>query len=98
MTGIGIISHQEAVGDNKWRCEGWNIPYDQFVSDLRVGEEIEFIYKKERYSISNNGYKWFFNLYGDLNYQTFASVDELLKEVKINSKSLEELWSNISLD
>lgn len=72
--------------------------YDQFVSDLRVGEEIEFIYKKEIYSISNNGYKWFINLYGDLNYQTFANADELLKEVRINSKSLEELWSNISLD
>jgi hypothetical protein len=66
--------------------------FENLVEDLKLGQEIEFAYKGEKYAISRNE-DWFLIRFGDEEGQVFQGLDELLNNARINMKTLKEIWA-----
>ncbi|GAA0180837.1 hypothetical protein SH2C18_34630 [Clostridium sediminicola] len=67
--------------------------YSDLVEDLELGQEIEFKYSGDRYSISANISGWYLTKYGEVEYQSFKDIDDLLQNARINSMSLKDIWN-----
>ncbi|MCJ8012730.1 hypothetical protein MUG84_13415 [Paenibacillus sp. KQZ6P-2] len=72
--------------------------YQEFIEDLNMGHEIEFLLDCERYSISYNNNGWHLTKFGNEKYSTYGNVNDLLDNAKINNKSLLEIWNRIKID
>lgn len=72
--------------------------YEELIDDLTIGHEIEFFYNNEKYSISNNDRGWYLTKFNSDEYQTFNNADDLLKNAKIDSKPLIEIWELIKVE
>ena len=72
--------------------------YEELKRDLKVGHEVEFYYQNHKYSISNNKDGWYLTKYFDENDQSFKTSQELLKNGRIDSKTLEEIWNEVKVE
>jgi hypothetical protein len=72
--------------------------YNELITDLEIGHEIEFYYKGNKYSITHNNTGWFLSQFNSEEYQSFTNYENLLKHAKIELKTLKEIWSDIKLE
>lgn len=66
--------------------------------DLTIGHEVEFLYMKNKYSISNNAEGCYLTKYGEEEYQSFNDYEELLENAVIDNKTLEEIWDDVIVE
>lgn len=71
--------------------------YNDLIKDLRMGREIEFLYKDTRYSISTNKEGWYLTAFGEEFYQAFNTVEELLEKALIEGRFLKEIWDKVKV-
>lgn len=72
-----------------------NYSYEEFLYDLGMGREVEFIYKGDNYYISNWG---FWRFYDALSEITANDEENILEKVKLDGKSILEIWNLIEID
>ncbi|MDQ0242946.1 hypothetical protein J2S09_000482 [Bacillus fengqiuensis] len=73
--------------------------YEEFLEDLDMGREIEFIYKGENYYIGcGTGTFMFWKAYDSTSEIAGETVENLLEKVKLNGKSIKEVWGLIEID
>jgi hypothetical protein len=75
--------------------------YKKFVMDLEHGREIEFSYKKSQYSITHWQEGWIFGVDSPPEKKErsdyYKDVHDLLKIIKIEGKTLEQLFEENEL-
>ncbi|MBN6188298.1 hypothetical protein JQN58_15680 [Aneurinibacillus sp. BA2021] len=73
--------------------------YEYFVFHLHQGHEFDFFYQSYKYAISyGTGKKRYFTKYGDAdNFQSFDTVEELLENLRIDNKTIKEIWKDIEV-
>ncbi|MFC6226819.1 hypothetical protein ACFQI7_03290 [Paenibacillus allorhizosphaerae] len=102
---LDIIKQQLIVIGNDSNDFGSTVPtlkpgiytYTEFVNDLGMGREIEFLYKNSKYSITNTPNGHVFSEYNS-NFNTYQTIEELIKRTRIDNKNLKELWEEITID
>ena len=62
-----------------------------------MGEEFQFYIQGESYWVSRNQNGVHFTREADSFTQTFDSPEVLFEKVKINNKTIEELWEDIEI-
>ena len=68
--------------------------YQEFLQDLAIGREIEFIYKEEGYYIGR-GMFWKFN---EPTSEVICNhKEDLLQKVRFNGKSIKDIWTDIDV-
>ncbi len=72
-----------------------NYSYDDLVDDLILGQEVEFRYKSDKYSISVNEKGWYLTRYGFEKYESFNDIWDLLENARIDSMSLRSIWDKV---
>lgn len=72
--------------------------FEEFIENVNMGREIEFIYINTMYFITHNKRKWRLIKVDDKSSQWFDSPNELIKKAKINSKHLWEIWDFVDID
>lgn len=71
--------------------------YEHFVFHLHQGREFDFVYKGDKYAISHGKYRYF-TKYGDAdNVQSFNTIEELLENLRIDNKTIQEIWKDIEV-
>ncbi len=75
-----------------------NYRYSELEKDLSNMHEIEFYYNEKKYSISYNSEGWYLTEYGNEEYQSFKSSNELLQNANIDNKSLKEIWKKVIVE
>ncbi|WP_218831065.1 hypothetical protein [Paenibacillus sp. XY044] len=98
MYGIGRKNLQEADGNKEKGVLVLEYTYQEFIEDLNMGHEIEFLLDGGRYSISYNNTGWHVTKFGNEEYSTYGNVNELLENAKFNDNSLQEIWHKIKID
>ncbi|WP_338551520.1 hypothetical protein [Paenibacillus sp. KS-LC4] len=72
--------------------------YIDFSEDIAAGHEIMFTYRDKEYSISISQGGWYFTKVEDYeNAIRYESADELLIQVRIANKTLEEVFNSGNL-
>ncbi|RAL23450.1 hypothetical protein DL897_12270 [Thermoflavimicrobium daqui] len=74
------------------------ISYEELEEYLYSGREIEFTYQGDQYSITNTQNGFSFCKFYSNTPQNFTTPQMLLENVKINCKSLKEIWSEVEVD
>lgn len=72
--------------------------FEQLEEDLGLGHEIEFVYQGEKYSITQTDKGW--NIMKFYDYETlqiFHNVMDLLKDARIKSKQLKDIWVDVEV-
>jgi len=69
--------------------------YSVFVEIVAMGEELDFIYEEDTYSISFNRHGYYLTRFSDCYTQAFKTSDDLFREARINGKSILELWDKL---
>ncbi len=73
--------------------------YEEFEAEIRLGREVEFIFRDDRYSITNTPEGWQFMKYYDYDtLQVYDDEEDFLQNANINSKPLKEIWNEIKID
>jgi len=72
--------------------------FNEFVKDVKMGREIEFTYNKNMYFVTHNKRGWLLIKTDDRTSQCFDCSESLIKNAKIGSEYLIELWDEIKLD
>jgi hypothetical protein len=73
--------------------------FDELKYDIiKIGHEVEFYYMNEKYSISRDKEGWYLCKFGDENYQSFATAEELISKATIHGKSLEDIWGDVEVE
>lgn len=73
--------------------------YEEFLEDLGMGREVEFIYKNESYYIGiGTGNFMFWKFYDSTSEIMGQNVEDLLQKVKLDGKSIMEVWDLIEID
>ncbi|UOY92311.1 hypothetical protein MUG87_18060 [Ectobacillus sp. JY-23] len=72
--------------------------YKEFLEDLNIGREVEFIYRDEKYYIGcETGSFMFWKSYDPTSEIAGENLDDLLEKVKLDEKSIKEVWSLIEI-
>lgn len=72
--------------------------YKELEEDLSMGHEIEFIYKGEKYSITQAHNGWnFMKFYDYETIQVFQDEQDLLRNAKIGSDYLKDIWNDVKV-
>lgn len=82
------------------RMEGDTLRYsfEQLEEDLGLGHEIEFIYQGEKYSITQTDNGWNIMKFYDYDtLQVFNNEKDLLKNARIKSKQLKDIWEDVEV-
>ncbi|PWW38953.1 hypothetical protein DET54_11313 [Paenibacillus pabuli] len=69
--------------------------YNEFIEDLNLGHEIEFILNDTHFLISYNVSGCYCIKENEEAQVMYESVEQLLNQVKINGKTLKSLWGSI---
>lgn len=72
--------------------------FEEFIEDINMGREIEFVYNNIMYFITYNKKGWLLINSVDKKNQCFANSNELLQNAKIDNYNLIELWDKIKID
>lgn len=73
--------------------------FDEFIKDVKMGREIEFIYNKTMYFVTHdNKREWLLIKTDDKTSQCFDCSESFIKNAKIGSQYLVELWDEVKLD
>ncbi|EYE87144.1 hypothetical protein Q428_15000 [Fervidicella metallireducens AeB] len=72
--------------------------YEEFMEDVKMGHEIEFIYHKVTYFITHDNRGWILANINDKTSQCFTNVEDLLENARIDSKSLSNVWTQVEID
>lgn len=72
--------------------------FESLKNDLKMGREIDFFYKSEKYGISHGNSAWYLSRYKDGYFQEFKSYNELLEKSIILGNSLKDIWSDVEID
>lgn len=96
ILGIGVILI--ILKEVKSKGENMKYKYAELKSDLLMGREVEFYYKDDKYSISNNKEGWYLTKFYSGKDQAFKTVEELLEYGRIDSKKIEEIWEKVKVD
>ena len=73
--------------------------YRQFIEDLQIGREFQFVYNGQKYFIGwGAGEKRMFCRSQDTVIKVVSnSIEELLKQVRLDGKFLKEIWGSIEV-
>ena len=73
--------------------------YKQFFADLQIGREFQFVYNGQKYFIGwGSGKKPMFCKSQDAASKVVSdSIEELLKQVRLDGKFLKEIWGSIKV-
>ncbi|OXM13371.1 hypothetical protein [Paenibacillus herberti] len=72
--------------------------FEELANDLKIGHEVEFSFQGDQYSISHNKSEWHFTKFGDDKFETYPNCISLLKDARINSKSIENIWDEVEVN
>ncbi|MBU3174908.1 hypothetical protein KPL47_00840 [Clostridium estertheticum] len=72
--------------------------FEEFSIDVNMGREIEFFYNKTMYFITHNKDECILLNTLDKSSQHFINPEYMLKNAKIASKYLWELWDDIKIE
>ncbi|HWO95631.1 MAG TPA: hypothetical protein VNM45_04715 [Bacillus sp. (in: firmicutes)] len=73
--------------------------YEEFLEDLSIGREVEFTYKGQNYYIGRGTGKFMFWKFHDPTSEIMGkNVEDLLQKVKLDGKSIIEVWELIEVD
>lgn len=72
--------------------------FDEFIKDVKMGREIEFIYNENMYFVTRDKRGWLLIKCVDTTSQSFNSPDSLINNAKIGSECLIDLWEKIILE
>ncbi|WLR51917.1 hypothetical protein LC040_03120 [Bacillus tianshenii] len=73
-----------------------NYSYEDFVSDLHIGREIEFKYRGKIYATLNVKEGFGIGEHHKV-FDYFQTVDEMLNKRKINGQKLIDIWSEVEV-
>ena len=62
--------------------------YNELMEDISLGREVEFYHNQKKYSISQNTNGWYLTEYGNTQYQSFKTSDDLLSRAIIEGNKL----------
>lgn len=75
------------------------LKYEDFVCCLKLGEEMEFLYKRKKFSISFSGDKCYLTEYYNIqNEQEYECIQDLIEFSTIDGKHLMDIWDDIDID
>lgn len=69
--------------------------YIELQKKISIGEEISFIYKGDRYWISQDLKKYYLSRVKDSFTQDFNSIDELFENATIDGKTLSSIYNEL---
>lgn len=76
--------------------------FEELQDDVALGRAIDFYYKGHKFFISNavieNKRRWFLSKFGDHSYQSFDTVDQLLRDGTIYDRHIKDIWSEVEID
>ena len=79
----------------KMISEKRKITYEQFISLISQGYEMQFFYKKRKFgSTQFDGYEFYeWNI--EKGYQTYKTIGEFKDKINIDGTPVRELWSDV---
>lgn len=73
--------------------------FDELINYLKIGHEVDFSYKGDKYAISSDSNGCYLAKYGDTSFlQEFTSYLELINNASIDLKKLTELWDKVDIE
>lgn len=72
--------------------------YAELVEKVSAGVELDFTYDDRKFAVScPRGKSWSIAEYGNMDFcQNFTAADELFRDARIDGKSLDEIWGDVT--
>ena len=76
--------------------EKLNYSYEDLKRDLNFDTQVSFSYQDHIYHINKHSNQWHISDY-ELDFQSFSTTEELLKQGTLEGKSLKEIWDHVKI-
>lgn len=72
-----------------------NIAYEEFISLIKYGYEMQFYYGKRKFGSTQFGGYEFYEWDKEEGYQCYKTIDEFAQKINIDGNLVKELWNKI---